>query len=442
MTKKQATILIFSIIFLIVGGLAAFYYFFLNGKPADVGINTPPTTTPTTPNRPTTPRPGGIIQTPTATTTASTTPDTATTTDAVIEIPRLRKLSEGYVAGYISYTEKKTENKKTFDETVVRFAEKSNSKISEARGTSLAINKIAPIQVPPGKLGEVVWNKNGKSFFARYVNDAEEIETVYSELITAKKIATTTDIVQLPYDVKNSFLPKEIAFLVTLENKTSIFFGINGVNGIQTYNAKTDGTQRKLIWSYPLKEWQVQNPREGSIQLTSKPSAGIFGYSYSLNTSSGVLTRIFGDIKGLTTLAQPKGSLILLSGSITGSFDASLFDTGTGKFNRFPLSVLSEKCTWAKKSSAIIYCAVSKTIPREQYPDAWYQGLVSFQDEIWKIDTEKGSTQTFFIPNKEAGEEMDIINLSVTDADRELLFQNKKDGVLWILRLDENLLPL
>ncbi len=440
MTRKQLTYLILSLVILILGAFAAAYYF-LNQK-GDAPITNTPTTTPTTP-RQTLPRPNPTQptnpgnQTPgIATSTTSLTPD---------NIPRVRKLSEGPVAGYISYLEKVTEEKRQINKTYIRFFEKRTSGISQATASSTAIEKLANVDIPANRVGEVVWNQNGKSFFMRYPDSDESIQTLYAELLPrsqAGRTSTTTNSISiLPFETKNTFLPKNISFLVPTKAGTSVVYGISNNNNLSVYSAKTDLTQRRLAWSYPISEWQVQNPSASDLFLTTKPSVDVFGYHYSLNVGTGVLTRLFGDINGLTTLVSPKGDKTLLSAPVGSSFDTSVYTKSTGQFERFPISTLTEKCVWSAKEKSALFCAIAKTIPQGNYPDDWYQGNVSFSDEIWKIDLESGSTKIYFTPEKEVGQRLDMVNLSVTPEENELLFQNKTDGgTLWILRLNEGLL--
>lgn len=439
MTRKQLTYLILSLIILILGAFVAAYYF-LRQKGDTPIINTP-TTTPTTPNQ-TLPRPN-----PTQPTNPTNQPiNTSTTTTSLLpnDIPRVRKLSEGPVAGYISYLEKVTEEKRQVNKTYIRFFEKRTSGISQATASSTLIEKLANVDIPANRVGEVVWNQNGKSLFMRYPDSDESIQTLYTELFPrnlSNKTSSTTNISILPFETKNSFLPKNISFLISTKAGNSVLYGINNNNDLSVYSAKTDLTQRKLAWTYPISEWQVQNPSASELYLTTKPSADVFGYHYSLNVGTGVLTRLFGDINGLTTLVSPKGDKTLLSAPVGSSYDSSIYTKSTGQFERFPISTLTEKCVWSAKQTSTLFCAIARTIPQANYPDDWYQGNVSFNDEIWKINLESGTTKIYLSPEKEIGQKLDIVNLSLTPEENELLFQNKSDGgTLWILRLNEGLL--
>ena len=78
------------------------------------------------------------------------------------------------------------------------------------------------------------------------------------------------------------------------------------------------------------------------------------------------------------------------------------------------------------KDDVFAYCAIPPSVPRAEYPDAWYQGSVSFSDVFWKIDTATGAA--FFLANpKEFGAgNIDAVNPFLSDDERYLFFTNKK----------------
>ena len=61
------------------------------------------------------------------------------------------------------------------------------------------------------------------------------------------------------------------------------------------------------------------------------------------------------------------------------------------------LKTLPEKCIFNKFGSAL-YCAVPKQVPAEEYPDSWYQGVVSFDDngtaDIKRIEGNNSPTRS------------------------------------------------
>ena len=143
--------------------------------------------------------------------------------------------------------------------------------------------------------------------------------------------------------------------------------------------------------------------------------------------------KILGGINGLTTLTSPNGRIVLYSNN---NLSLSVFNRDTGNSNLLGVKTLPEKCVWGGSASDIIYCAVPRFIEQAQYPDSWYQGEISFSDEIWKIGVESGNTAMIADPiSVKNGEEIDGIKLNLDEGQNYLFFVNKKDSYLWELQL-------
>ncbi len=138
-----------------------------------------------------------------------------------------------------------------------------------------------------------------------------------------------------------------------------------------------------------------------------------------------------GDINGLTTLGSPDGKAILYGDSNLSLF---IYHLDPRETESVGVRTLPEKCVWAGES--IIYCAVPTLIAPAQYPDAWYQGEISFSDQIWGINTESGETSLISDPiSVPGGESLDAWKLKVDESGRYLFFLNKKDSSFWELEL-------
>ena len=69
----------------------------------------------------------------------------------------------------------------------------------------------------------------------------------------------------------------------------------------------------------------------------------------------------------------------------TAIYTASGSRKGDLSFNTLP-----EKCVFSKKNPAVVYCGMPKNFEQELLPDSWWQGKISFNDEICKINTDTG----------------------------------------------------
>ena len=198
-----------------------------------------------------------------------------------------------------------------------------------------------------------------------------------------------------------------------------------------------DGTgERQQLFASPFGEWLVEWIKDGLVVLTTKPSHNIDGYSYFVNTNNGTMKKILGEIKGLTVLTSPDATKILYAKSGKNVFDLVVYDIETKTETSLELNTFPEKCVWGTENTNLLYCAVSNFSNNNDLPDDWYKGVVSFSDEIWLINTETGKTG-IVTPMKEfTGDGIDVTKISLSPEEDRLLFTNKKDRSLWMLKLE------
>ncbi|MFA6078079.1 MAG: hypothetical protein WC724_03630, partial [Candidatus Paceibacterota bacterium] len=175
----------------------------------------------------------------------------------------------------------------------------------------------------------------------------------------------------------------------------------------------------------------------GLVTLTTKPSAEIPGHLFFVNPNTKSVTKILGNIKGLTTLTSPNGQLVLYSESQSGSPSLFVFDSVNKQTKSLSLQTLPEKCVWSKTTKTLIYCAVPQSLLGRSLPDQWYQGVVSFTDDLWSIDTTTTITKKIMGPDSLGISGLDMTNLSLSTNDSFLLFINKVSGTPWMYRLAE-----
>ncbi|HEY4493853.1 MAG TPA: hypothetical protein VJB95_00235, partial [Candidatus Paceibacterota bacterium] len=190
------------------------------------------------------------------------------------------------------------------------------------------------------------------------------------------------------------------------------------------------GNKKTQVFDSPFTEWITSWPSAKLITLTTKASGAVPGYMYAINPDRKDLAFILGGVSGLTTLTSPSGKLVLYTDS---NLSLNIYNIDTKTASALALRTLPEKCVWGAGSD-VIYCAVPKATPPGSYPDVWYQGEVSFNDQIWKIDVASGNT-TLLIDPLALGEEIDGIKLALDEKGAYLLFINKKDSILWELEL-------
>lgn len=326
-------------------------------------------------------------------------------------IPKLRKISprpstKGVFVQkddglYIRYTERETGH----------LFEVSTGDSNQKRLTNTTIPRIYNAE----------WSSGGESIVLQYLGeDSETIQSFAAEIEVSEE----------------SGEKKLTGIFLSLDIKQLNFFGNQMFTLVETESGSigtisdSKGESKNQIFSSPLREWLVEWPGSGTIALTTKPSSGMGGFMYFLNTKSESLKKILSGITNLTTLTSPDLSKVLYS-SGTSLF---VYDIGSDESTLVPINTLSEKCVWGE--SPVIYCGVSKVLPKN-LPESWYQGLVTLSDDIWKINVETNQTDLLVDPEEEYGVSIDLTDLVLDEEESYLLFVNKKDSTLWVFELKE-----
>jgi len=233
-----------------------------------------------------------------------------------------------------------------------------------------------------------------------------------------------------PIVLKGSLLEANILRGTLSPDGTQMFFLEPSSSGVVGIVANSDGTNQKQIFQSPLTEWMPQWVNKTTIAMTTLASTNADGYMYFLDPTTGNFTKILGPIQGLTTLTSPDAETVLYSQSTDDGFVTKTYAIATGTTQTLSVATLPAKCVWETQSS--LMCGVPESIPTGQYPDNWYEGSVSFGDDIWSIDTITGSTSNLLSPNQQ----FDIINPGMSPDDQYFYFINKIDGTLWSYRLE------
>ena len=307
---------------------------------------------------------------------------------------------------------------------MVRYIEKSSGNIYDIASRGGDPVRLSNTTLPG--IFETYWSPNGEQVVVRYT---EKNESGISDFVRNFSItlidATSTSI-------KGILLPSSIQTVSSSPKENKIFYIMPLDDTNIGITASFEDKKQKQILSTPFGEWTSAWPSERVISLLSKPSATAKGYLYKLDPVSGAFERVLPGINGLTVLWSPDTNYILYSASNYDNFKTLIYNIKDKKISSFGVTTLPEKCVWSKINKGVIYCAVPLSLPSAKYPDDWYQGLISFNDQIWKIDILKGTTEIIPFSTEE---KLDIINPFLNKNEDHLFFQNKYDGTLWSLRL-------
>lgn len=310
---------------------------------------------------------------------------------------------------------------------ILRYVDIATGNIYQTFLDQIDERKFSDTTIP--NVHEAFFGDNGNSVIMRYLKpDGRTISTFVGsfpkEVIGGDSSSGN--------EIKGSFLPENITNLVTSFDKSQIFYLFNAKDMAVGITGSPTGENKVQVFDSGFTEWLPEWPNPNMITVTTKASYAVPGYMYAINPSRKDFRKVMGDIRGLTTLTSPDGRKVLYSNN---TMSINIYDVASLSTKSISIRTLAEKCVWTNDSSNI-YCAVPKFGSNgSQYPDTWYQGEVSFSDDIWKINVESGTATRIFDPASQGNGEIDAIKLSLNTDGDYLFFVNKVDSYLWGLEL-------
>ncbi len=189
--------------------------------------------------------------------------------------------------------------------------------------------------------------------------------------------------------------------------------------------------KESAVYSSPLTEWNMDFMGPDKILLTTKASEKALGFSYILDLNSKKISRLFGDAAGLTTKVSPGGGYILKAETVSSGPVMSLYNVRTKNLVGLGKMGMVEKCDFRSDDTAFT-CAFPKSFESRLYPDSWYLGEVSTNDELAQYTTENLNEKTFTSLMEEIGEEVNVWQLSVDTSGTLAAFINRNNMSLWL----------
>ncbi len=308
----------------------------------------------------------------------------------------------------------------------LRYVEKATGNIYETFADSIDERKFSSTIIP--KVYDAYFGNTGQSVVMRYLKDDNKTIETFVGVIPKEYLGADSSVAN---EITGSFLPENISDISVSPDTSKIFYLFDTGNSIAGVTLNLQTNTKVQVFDSPFTEWLSSWPNSKMITITTKPSVNEPGYVYAVNPDNQDLTKVLGGIKGMTTLTSPDGKMVLYGDN---SLSLNVFDTDTGSSSLLGVKTLPEKCVWGSASD-VVYCAVPKSIAEGDYPDSWYQGEVSFNDQIWKIDVKSGNTTMIADPFSTNGEDVDAIKLGLDGSQNYLFFINKKDSYLWELNL-------
>lgn len=337
---------------------------------------------------------------------------------------RLRQISNFSIAG-ATIVESGDLSAQAGGKTLIRFIARENGHIFEVPVDSTTQRRISNTTIL--RIWDAKWLSIGNAFVARFLDEENsEIESFYAEIKENEAGGEG--------EVDGVFLPKNIKELA-LSGNDKIFYLRDSGDGSVGIIADANGDNKVQVFDSPLSQWNIQWSGGNKIALTTKPSSNILGYLYFLDSKTEKLEKILSGIRGLTTLVNKDTTRVLFTQNEGNRLLLSTLDVEENTITDLPIWTFSEKCVWSELNENIIYCGIPSIIPRGGDLDLWYQGLISFSDSIWMIDIETQTANVLANPEDIVGREIDLIKPILSADENYLIFINKKDSILWSLKL-------
>lgn len=348
--------------------------------------------------------------------------------------PKLRQLSIYPVAGlYASTTKIKSQAlaSTTIEKTIVRFMDRGTGYIFEASDLSNNIEKISNTTLP--RIYEAYFNKNLNAIILRYLREnTDDLVNIYAEIRPTATTSTSTT----PFEIKASYLSSKINQIAVSPNVDKVFsLEIDGGRGMG-YISDFNGRNRTKLLDTPLTQLNIDWPATNTLLITSRSSSLIPGFSYSINTKTGDMTKLIGELRGLYTNMSRDGKYLLFSNA-NKSIKLRLFNTKTSSSTDIMFNTLADKCVWSNLRKTEAYCAVPNNIPDGNYPEDWYKGKTSFMDKIWHIDISTGEVHMMADLSMITGKSIDAMQLFLDPKENYLFFIDKNDLTPWMLDLNQ-----
>lgn len=330
---------------------------------------------------------------------------------------KLTKITSEPVAGVITFINKGS--------TYLRYVDRATGHVSEVKLSTMERSKILNITRP--KIYEALWRKDGTGFVERTLDADENIVNTSVSLVLSTTTSSTTE----PYIIRSTLLKGEVGE-IKLGFDGGLIYNLTDSGVVATSNFI--GEKPKTLFTLPFTSWRITPVSTTTALLTTKPSVISQGYSYLTNLNTGKLTKILGPLSGLSAKVKSDSSRVIYSYLDNNKLELKAKDLKNGVVTDILPRTLADKCVWSKKVGAVLYCGAPKSLP-QGLPDSWYQGEVSFADSFWRFNTETNTAEELYVPQGDSEGTIDVHSLEVSPDEDYLVFINKSDLSLWVLKL-------
>lgn len=300
--------------------------------------------------------------------------------------------------------------------TALLFVDKTNGYLYRYNLQSGKTTQITNTLIPG--IAEAFIFENGSRVIMRYVDtNKNSIVGLIANIPSVPEDGVANPLEAIQY------LASDVVSVAVNYQKTSASYVVATKEGSAVYMLV--GKVPKLVASSPFREWVISYGGN-KLYATTKPSAYVEGVTTSLPNFEMVLDEKTG------LMSNPGPGNILLH-SMWGKNGLATFFSIDSYLQVLPVTTVASKCAW--ENINYVVCAVPKILPlgKEGLPDDWFQGRVSFDDDLVIVDVKNNQSSTLYTFNPDKEGVFDIDTISPNDNGDLLGFTNKNDETLWLL---------
>ena len=207
-----------------------------------------------------------------------------TTTDASKNI--LTQLTDNAISGATYY-----------GTTTALYMERATGNVYKINLDGTGKTRLSNTTIP--KIFETLWSYKSDKIMARYFEDADQddiklkVKTFTASIGQMLKATSTSGV-----ELKGIALPPTVSEIAVSPLEDKIFYLNETESGLtEGITADFNNKNQKKIFELPFGEFNATWPTKDSIALLTKPSFSAEGFLYFLNSKTGALIKVLGNVK-------------------------------------------------------------------------------------------------------------------------------------------------
>ena len=304
------------------------------------------------------------------------------------------------------------------DNKTVKYYLEENGHVFSSAFDGSGLESLSENELPG--LSEIIWSPDRKKVIGIF------------QSITPKKYS-------YDYQTKKSVLLNEgIKSIDWAPSSQKIVYHYETADG--QYNnisiANPDGSSWRAIFQTRLTDLVVRWPAPDKIYIFNKPSGQTKGSLFAIDSGSGSFSKILSDLYGLSAKWSPDGQRMIYQATEEKGKNLKLYAAYSdgSQQKELPLKTLAEKCVWSLDSQTL-FCAVPVQLSEHAvWPDDYNLGRVAISDDFYIINA--SSLQKTKIAGSGTTQSFNAQNLILSPNGDYLFFLNKKDGLIYNIKLD------